>query len=202
MRSGVSRTRYCDKGALNGGKSLAANFISFDHGGKLSGAIAPHQSSNSRVDADSNQGQQGNPIFWFAEIAALVGMAAIGFAYGLPRRNELGFVLTLGACFCTAFSTFIGLGHSRLPLLRSPSFFSCSNVSATCYRCAEDAYVFPLVVTELKFRDIRRHVFGTDDAGESRLRQTPRRLARGTTSTSSPTTRSTRTPSAAICGRA
>jgi hypothetical protein len=67
--------------------------------------------------------------------------------------------------------------------------FSAENVStalridasALCYRRAEDIHVLPVVVAELKFSNVQRHIFGADfveRAGHCPFEDRPKSLNR------------------------
>lgn len=61
-------------------------FLDVTANNQLLATIAPQQHSEASVYADCDQRQQRNPILWFAEVAALASLAAIGLYCGLPRR--------------------------------------------------------------------------------------------------------------------
>jgi hypothetical protein len=50
-----------------------------------------------RISSNGYQCEKRYPVLPFAEIAALLGLAIWGFAWGLPRRNAAGFAATLSA---------------------------------------------------------------------------------------------------------
>lgn len=48
---------------------------------------------------------------WVIEIAATLGLAWIGFWWGMPRRDARGFFATFGAVGCISLSTFFVIDH-------------------------------------------------------------------------------------------
>jgi hypothetical protein len=128
----------------------------------------------------------------------LMGFAAlcIGFwrMYFTARRGELrtwavGAALFLfGWITCVFGGMWFLIGHAPLSFTRAPVhagtasvFCGSSGVSAPCYRGLEDIGVISIVVPELKFRDVQRHVLGTDlmeRADDAPLENAPEALNR------------------------
>jgi hypothetical protein len=80
----------------------------------------------------------------------------------------------------------MNLGDSKLPncdfISENASVF-CGSLcaSAPCYGRTEDVGVLPIVVAELKFRDVERHIFGADfveASNDPALKERPKALNR------------------------
>jgi len=88
----------------------------------------------------------------------MVGTLGLGglifFAEGIYRQSYL---MTISGWFAAAIAVVIGtvwiaLGHCPI-CAENAVVSSYFGASATCYRCAENVRVKPMIVSELKFRD-------------------------------------------------
>jgi hypothetical protein len=69
----------------------------------------------------------------------------------------------------------------RWPLLSLAETVTSDHASAACYRASKHVRVHPIVVAELKFRDVQRHVFGghlVERADHAALKDAPKALNR------------------------
>jgi len=48
---------------------------------------------------------------WILKVGPLLTGAIIGLAFGLPKRNAYGFILTLGGAICGVIATALLLDH-------------------------------------------------------------------------------------------
>jgi hypothetical protein len=122
------------------------------------GAIADEKNftRGEGICGNKKKSEKRYPVLWFTEIALSWLGAAFFFYFGLPSRNACGFGLTLAGLFSFMFGFWL--------LLHGPEIaWSAENgVSATRYSRSEDIRILAVVVTELKFRDVRRHILLAD----------------------------------------
>ncbi len=98
---------------------------------------------------------------WFSIPLFLLACLFMAAGIGLVDEGKIaiGCGLVLLALIAVFFSLRIGFN------LFSPENVSTApgiDASATCYSGAENVRVFPVIISELKFRDVKRQIFFTD----------------------------------------
>ena len=119
-----------------------------------------YDNGNQGINTDTKCGTFGP----FKYLSIVFGATFLGglifFAKGVYSSNDF---MLWGGWF-TAAASIIGfllvtLGHGSL-FAENVAASSVFDASATCYRRAEYIRVLPVVVPELKLRDVQSHVFG------------------------------------------
>jgi hypothetical protein len=78
------------------------------------------------------------------------------------RVHLLAAVLVVFVAYVLAILAFTSPSHSSPMAENAPVFCGVSGVSATTYGRAEDVRVVPVIVAELKFRNIQRQILAAD----------------------------------------
>jgi hypothetical protein len=108
------------------------------------------------ISGDKNERERADYIFPLAKIFTCFLVARIALFFGLPESNIQGFLLIVGGLI--AFM----IGFGLLLHLTENTWSAEDGASAPCYRSAEDVRVLPIVVSELKFGHVERHIFRAD----------------------------------------
>jgi hypothetical protein len=145
-------------------------------------------SSYRAAGGNSGQNQGGPTGFSFKSpmtalcLSVFFVVSVVTFTYGLWCCHRRLFAWVAVCSYPVIIISFALLLIWWLwPSESASGFFGASGVSASRYSRTEDVHVFPIVVAELKFRDVQRHVFTADfveRADDPALHQRPEALNR------------------------